>query len=85
MPRTHKYSCSVCGKVVGRSRLRVKQAAFKEMGKGGALVRTRTTAWLCTPGCLEIDPDWSRPAFLTSPGMADTTPAREHREATDAR
>lgn len=81
MPRAeHKYACSVCGQIVGRSNLVVKRATFMEVGKGGRLIRTRTVAWLCRKQCLEADPDWTQPAYAGSPGMADTEPGREYRD-----
>lgn len=69
MPRPKPvYACSKCGQVVGRERLRTKAAVFKHVGKGGPSIRTRTVAWLCTPGCLEEDDDWKRVPYATSPG-----------------
>lgn len=63
-----EYKCSVCGREVGQLNLKVKRAQFKEMGRHGALVRSRVVAWLCvipqddgSPSCLEQDEDWRRP------------------------
>lgn len=82
---TPDYVCSVCGRTVGKLNLKVKRATFKEIGKSGALVRTRTVSWLCTvpqedgsPSCLEKDEDWNRPMYATAPGMAGTYLAREY-------
>jgi hypothetical protein len=89
MPRPlPTYSCTVCGREVGKFCLYDKRAVFKEVGKGGRSKRTRTVAWLCTvpqedgsPSCLHKDPDWNKPAYLESPGMLDTKASQEHREA----
>lgn len=76
--RSIQYTCSSCGREVGRGNLKTKRVQFKEMGVGGQTVLTRTVAWLCIipaddggPSCLEADPDWSRKAFVDSPGMKD--------------
>ena len=78
------YKCSRCGREVGKDNLKVKQARFKEMGNGGAVVASRVSAWLCvipqpdgSPSCLHSDEDWQRPLWATSPGMADTALARQ--------
>lgn len=80
-----KYLCSGCGRDVGRENLKVKRAVFKEMGKYGTTVRTRTVSWLCvipqedgTLSCLEKDEDWNRPMYSTSPGFEGSVNAREH-------
>lgn len=64
---------------MGKLNLKVKRAQFKEMGKTGAVVATRTVAWLCvvpqedgSPSCLALDEDYQRPLFATSPGMIGT-------------
>lgn len=64
MART--YACTNCDREVGRENLRVKRTSFREMGEGGATVRSRVEAWLCTVpneegalSCLEADPVWS--------------------------
>lgn len=88
MPRgLPTYACSVCGRHVGRSKLYVKRAVFKEVGKGGAMKRTRTISWLCiipqadgSPSCLHKDEDWIKPAYLASPGFEDTAAAQRLRE-----
>jgi hypothetical protein len=73
-----KYSCSVCGREVGRDNLKTKRVQFKEMGANGPIVQTRTIAWLCvTPkpdgrSCLEDDSDWQRPRHRSAPGFANT-------------
>lgn len=83
MPGKPDYVCSNCGREVGRDNLIVKRAVFKEMGKGGATIKTRTSGWLCTipngemPSCLDQDNDWERPIYSTAPGMAHTVLAAE--------
>lgn len=79
MANQQDYSCTVCHREVGKENLRVKRAVFKEVGKGGATVKTRTVAWLCivphadgSPGCLLEDEDFNLPAYAASPGMKDT-------------
>lgn len=73
------YICSSCGREVGKDNLKVKRAVFREVGKGGSVVKTRTVGWLCIisqpdgePSCLDQDPDWNRPLYSTSPGMKGT-------------
>ena len=63
--RSISYSCSECGRNVGRGNLKVKRVQFKEMGFGGPVVRTSTIGWLCIvpaedggPSCLDLDLDW---------------------------
>lgn len=83
MANSYDYSCSMCGREVGKDNLRIKRAVFKEVGKGGATVKTRTVAWLCiipqedgSPGCLLEDDDFNLPAFAASPGMKNTVLAK---------
>lgn len=83
MANSYDYSCTICGREVGKDNLRIKRAVFKEVGKGGATVKTRTVAWLCivphedgSPGCLLEDEDFNLPAFAASPGMKDTVLAK---------
>ena len=79
-----KYTCTLCGREVGKDNLKVKRVVFREMGKGGSSVKTRTVAWLCIvphddgmPSCLEQDEDWKLPLYATSPGMRHTVLAKE--------
>jgi hypothetical protein len=74
-----KYTCSECGREVGKLNLKVKKFQFKEMGENGAVIKSRVASWLCvvpqedgSPGCLHKDPDWNRPLHATSPGMRGT-------------
>lgn len=86
MPRERPaYACTRCGKEVGRSNLAVKRVNFKEVGRDGLHLRTRAVAWLCMgpDGCMEKDPDWNLPSYISSPGNADTAPAKEFRETVD--
>ena len=69
--RNIEYKCDYCGRPTSRSALKVKRTQFKEMGEGGAVLVTRTIAWLCL-SCMEADPDYNRPAFSASPGLRDT-------------
>jgi hypothetical protein len=69
------YTCTVCKRDVERDQLMVKRVQFKIMGKGGPLVATRTTGWLCVipaedggPSCLEKDSDFNRPSWIEAPG-----------------
>jgi hypothetical protein len=85
MSRHIDYKCSRCNREVGKSNLKVKQARFKEMGNGGAVIASRVSAWLCiipqddgSLSCLHSDVDWQRPLYATSPGMADTNLARQN-------
>lgn len=78
------YSCTKCGRRVGKENLRVKRAVFKEVGKGAATIKTRTVAWLCIvpqddgePSCLHSDPDYGLPAYSAAPGMRDTVLTQE--------
>jgi hypothetical protein len=92
MPRPETvYKCTSCERVVGKKNLLGKRAVFKEVGKGGTTVRTRTVGWLCTidqedgtPSCVMQDPDWSLPAYAASPGMEGTAIAKAYQEGTDA-
>lgn len=69
--RTIDYSCTVCGNVTPRDNLVVKKVVFSRVGKGGKQLRARTRAWICDT-CIESDPDWSAPAYFSSPGLRDT-------------
>lgn len=80
MTNRTEYRCTSCGREVGKLNLKVKRAVFKEIGKGGPVVKTRTTAWLCVipqydglPSCLDQDPDWNRPLYSAAPGMENTS------------
>lgn len=82
--RTISYSCSICGRDVGRDNLRTKRVSFRDMGARGATVRSRVVAWLCiipqpngVPSCLDMDPDWLSPKFAASPGFVDTKMSKE--------
>lgn len=77
--RNINYSCTKCGRKVGRSNLKVKRVVFREMGVHGPVVQSRVVAWLCvvpqedgSPSCLEQDQAWKQPPLTGSPGMADT-------------
>ena len=70
--RNFDYRCSKCGLEQPRHELVAKQISYKDVGKGGRMVRSRTVAWLgklC--GCLYDDPPWSQDAYMASPGMSD--------------
>lgn len=78
------YACTKCGRLVGRSNLKVKRVVFREMGVHGVVVHSRVTDWLCVtpqedggPSCLEADPAWQQPKLKASPGMADTSMAKD--------
>ncbi len=79
--RTIKYTCTVCGRDVGRGNLKVKRAQFREMGVNGRIDKSRVTGWLCMipngkePSCLDKDADWQATKLAASPGMADTSMA----------
>ena len=84
MARNPEYKCSGCGREVGKLNLRSKLVEFKEIGKGGRTVRSRTIGWLCIvpqpdggPSCLDADTHWNLPMYSTSPGMADTVLSEE--------
>lgn len=68
MPHYSKYKCSVCGAVCDRADLACKRVNFQDLGAGSRVIRSRTVSWLCKDKCLELDPDYLRPAFDT-PGM----------------
>jgi ribosomal protein S14 len=77
--RNIKYECTVCGREVGKANLKVKRTQFREMGRHGSIVASRTTGWLCvipqddgSPSCLDTDPDWNLPPRISAPGLADT-------------
>lgn len=77
MGKTPSYTCTSCGREVGKFNLKTKRVEFREVGKGGAMIKSRTVGWLCiipqedgSPSCLDQDSDWHRPVFATSPGMA---------------
>ena len=87
MANPQEYSCTACGREVGKDNLRVKRAVFKEVGKGGATIKTRTVAWLCTvpqedgsDPCLHRDPDYGLPAYSAAPGMRDTVLTQDNTE-----
>lgn len=58
MPRN--YKCDYCGREVDRSNLFVKQVSFREMGRGGKLVRQRSVGWICKDLCLAKDKAWQQ-------------------------
>lgn len=64
-----RYVCMECRQETPRDKLTVKQAVFKVIGKGGRVIRSRTTGFLCPP-CLEQDDDWNRKPYDDAPGMA---------------
>lgn len=72
-----EYKCSLCGIVRHRNNLIVKRTQFLQMGKNGSVIRSRVTGWLCNvpidggKSCLEMDADWQRPLWHTSPGMTN--------------
>jgi hypothetical protein len=77
--RTFVYKCTRCGREVGKENLRSRVVSFREIGRNGAQIMSRTTDWLCVvpfsesqPGCLYQDPDYKREALVTAPGLADT-------------
>lgn len=65
------YSCTRCGTPTEREDLVVKRVRFSKMGRGGALLRSRTAGWLCSK-CLEDDPDWNAEKLASAPGMKGT-------------
>jgi hypothetical protein len=83
--RDIEYVCSNCGRDVGRDNLRVKTVSFREMGRNGRVIQSRSVAWLCVvprriprtdgltmvPGCLYTDEGFDREKYTDSPGMAD--------------
>jgi hypothetical protein len=79
--RDIEYVCSNCGRDVGRDNLRVKTVSFREMGRNGRVIQSRSVAWLCVVprsvdgltilGCLYTDEGFDREKYTDSPGMAD--------------
>lgn len=80
--RKISYSCTKCGREVGKDNLKVKRVQFKEMGVHGRIEKSRVVAWLCivpngkNPSCLDQDEAWATRPLASSPGMADTKLAR---------
>lgn len=81
--RDIEYKCSACGRNVGRDNLRAKQVAFREMGRNGKVIKSRTIAWLCVvpltvdgKSCLDKDPDYNRETWFDSPGLQDVKDAK---------
>lgn len=69
------YFCTVCGKRTQRSQLTVKRAIYAEMGRGGKVIRSRTTGWLCST-CRTADPDWRQDVYSDAPGWQAPAPPR---------
>ena len=74
MARSYRYNCSNCGRQPGdtpeiaRQNLFVKKIEFRRYGFKGALIRSRTQAWLCKE-CMTKDPEYNLPEKQISDGM----------------
>lgn len=60
------YFCTRCKKVTDRDELLAKNVRFMKIGRGGPIVKSRTSEWLCER-CVERDNVWRLPQYY-SPG-----------------
>lgn len=68
--------CGECGEVFLKELLVVKTVSFKVLGTTKN-IQSRVASWLC-PKCLQLDPDWNRPAYS---GQSHTSEAKQRAES----